>query len=294
MSPEQGIPTEIRPEILGMVSRTKPTAFVNREDELAEMRAATEDLFNDRMRLGIQAYYGVGGIGKTRLLDEYIRRWCWNEWEPRYLISVSLQAQNFLAPLLEIRKRFPFSADEFDATLSVYWKAIGESHRLESFFGGIRPSFVSRLLTASLGVPVEIFEESYRRLTAFGTTYKRRPKLRLLESAYGPDVNLADVAELENLLPTFLGEAFRVAHDSNLGRFVFILDRYDNQPLSARAGRSDWLRSMIAASGSGLFLIGSREKITWSIGSVSVENRRINPLGRDHANAMLESRGIRA
>lgn len=292
MLPKQEIPTGIRPEILELLSRTQRTAFVNRESELADMRAATEDLFNGKLCLAVWAFYGVGGVGKTRLLDEYIHCWDWHDWEGRYLISVSLQTHNFLAPLLEIRRRFPFDADMFDAALTIYWEAIGESRRIQDFFGNLKASFITRTLATVSSVPLDIIGEGYRRVIDFLTTRRYHAQAELLAIAYGGRANMADTDKLRDLLPVFLGEAFRDARNANLGHFVFAFDRYDNQPLLPKGRQGEWLEAFAVSCGTGLFLLGSREKVVWPSSSVKVENREIKVLAHGYADEMLKSREV--
>ncbi|MBF0326945.1 MAG: hypothetical protein HQL42_17990 [Alphaproteobacteria bacterium] len=265
---------------------------MNREAELDEINAAAEDLFHDRVRLAVYTFYGIGGVGKTRLLDEYISRWKWKDCDGKNILSISLQSHDYLGVLTEIRRRMPFKADMFDAALISYWDAIGEGGRIDDFLGRVNPSFASRVVGGVSGVPLDLLEETYRRIMRWGGLYGLGNIKEMLSMAYGKKANLSDLDKLVKLLPVFLGDAFRAAHDANHGRFVFAFDRYDNMQINVRGNRRNWLPVFIESCGAGLFVIGSREKLNLKLPAGTVINRRLNVLTEDHAERMLESRGV--
>ncbi|MET0448213.1 MAG: hypothetical protein ABW004_07385, partial [Aeromicrobium sp.] len=227
--------------------RTEESALVARHVELAKA---------DPEHLVVFEVLGVAGAGKSRFLAEVAAQARADQATP---ISVSLTNEavmTSLAPLLALRSGLPLDCWLFDTALLAYW---AETDRPDLAIGAEGVSRAEQV-AIEIGVPLNFAMEVYASL----------PRDRALSRGY----SLATFADIDALrarppellaaLPQYLGRDVRSRSRSpELHGLVVLYDAYDRQDANTLAERTPWLRTFIAAAGTGVHIIAARDPLGW-------------------------------
>jgi tetratricopeptide (TPR) repeat protein/Cdc6-like AAA superfamily ATPase len=228
----------------------------------------------DENPLQVLMYYGVGGIGKTRLL-----RFLQGELEKEMegdahpgvrTLYLSLDAYEFTSPasvLLSIRNQLGLRADLFDYALLKYWTGVGmsliELRKSGVHDGSLVWDFLD--LLGNLGGAVIPMQLVRRALSRVQQTVLRR------YSEFSDEIERIDgysEAEIAERLPYYLGLAVSRAASEEEIRHVFFIDSFETlaqriRPAASMSSPDEWVREFIGASEHGLFVVGGREYLRW-------------------------------
>src|SRR4051794_39812582 len=151
----------------------EPPRFLDREEQLDLIASHTEALSADPAYLKVLAVLGLGGMGKTSLL-EAARAHLVDSHPRDQLVWVSLEGEgstNSTGPLLAMRDQLDTECLLFDTALLAYWNAMGQPLQLGRS-GRLANSLVVKSLELGggvagfmlpLGFGITVFESLKRR-----------------------------------------------------------------------------------------------------------------------------------
>ncbi|MDA8054530.1 MAG: hypothetical protein M0Z77_02615 [Thermoplasmatales archaeon] len=251
--------------------------FTDREEPTNIFLSCLEDLTVRAKEKKILVFYGIGGVGKTKLLShlrEIAKRKAEemkNRGETAGLrnVSISLDVYEFDTPLsilIALRNQLRIPCLLFDYALLKYWALVGHSP-LEVKNWLEKDSIVRTVVEGSLGavhIPLSTVEKVYEMLrTRFSKRYQ------VYKEHFDRVKSLGDDAtELFNLLPRLLGiDIYAESRESNI-RFVFFIDSYESIKVKfdysgSRVSADQFIRDLISSAGYSLFVIAGREFLKW-------------------------------
>ena len=240
--------------------------FRNRE----EVRGLTLAEFNlyctDPEHLCIFMIAGLGGIGKTRLIEQIhkdISKNIVNQKVIRVQVNLESESTNSIAgPLKVIRDQIPFDCLLFDCAILAYWSATGQPFQL-SPTGSLSDSLITKGVEQGMSVggyclPIKFAVESF---VAFR---KKRLKLKNYQKSEFEEIDDLRSAPAKLLceLPRLLGIDIN-RNINNKQRFLFLYDSYEKQSRKTLKSSSLWLQEFIDNINFGVHIITSREIVHW-------------------------------
>ncbi|RKS79690.1 hypothetical protein BZB76_1165 [Actinomadura pelletieri DSM 43383] len=240
--------------------------FVDREPTLA---AFAEVLQTTRDSPCVFNVVGVGGIGKSRLLQELGRRSA----ETHRTATLDLQVpamrqqEDALAVLRVELGRQGVRFDRFDIAYAVLWQRLHPHLRLSSKeLPFVEESeALSQILDGAAGLPV--FGTGVGLLRLFGkATSGRRQRQQIKSDATLGQLDDLTNAELADAVTYLFAEDLRDGSDRP---YIVFVDAYEalvpSQTRSGRAMAQDvWLRDLIAQLDRGVVVMASREPLSWA------------------------------
>lgn len=213
-------------------------------------------------------YYGKGGIGKTRLLqqlydrsDEIYSSLPDLTFYNLFLSFDSHEATNEIDFLLSLRNKLRGDGGLFDYALISYWAkaklTVDEiTNKTAALTGNLRKILdeVLELGCGSITIPVFIVNEAEDLISDEG-----------IRCAYAEEIDeipSLDAAGIYERLPFFLGICFSAA--ARAGKVhVFFFDAYER--IHNLGPCDDWFREFLASCESLRACIGSRDKLKWEL-----------------------------
>ena len=217
-------------------------------------------------------YYGVGGIGKTRLISELM-----SDLEKRNningtavnIIFASMDVNEYNSPstvLMGLRKQIKFPCVLFDYGMVKYMSSIGKNaDQIKEFIpkSSIIWDITGDILEA-IHIPVGLIDK---------IAIKLREKYSIQFKEYHNEIEAIDSCkrnpeELSERLPHLLGIDISVAAKNKNSMFSIFLDSYESlyrrQTFQLSNGDPDeFIQELLLSSEKTLFVIGSREYIKW-------------------------------
>ncbi len=236
----------------------RESVFVNRDTQLAMVRSHAGMLNLDPEHLALFEILGLGGIGKSRLLQE-VRREILADGGRIQLAWVSLDADagtTETTALEVLRAQMPGDRLLFDTALARYRQATGQPPLSRS------ASLASRsgdLALSQVGLPLKIdfASELYRRSRKAVKRTLRYDSEEFAEIDYLRD----EPGSLRERLPGYLATDLR--RDPRDPRIAIFYDAYEKQPQSVLDAGAPWLRAFLLELGRGLHIITSRMSLPW-------------------------------
>jgi hypothetical protein len=247
-------------------ARERSAIFLNRSSELRVVRGHVELLREDPRHLRVFEVVGLGGVGKTRLLNE-LWRTASEGHRPQQLLWIPLEAEasaTETGPLRAIREQLGFDCLLFDTALLTYWSGIGQPFQVER--GGrlasslaVKTAEVGSTL-AGLALPLSFAVDVYR---AVGRRLTRVRHYQQEEFEAIDDLRRQPGA-LRARLPHYLGLDLVRRLEPAGQSLVAFYDAYDKQSPATVAGGAPWLREFIGTLDRGVHVISSRERLRWT------------------------------
>lgn len=201
-------------------------------------------------------FYGMGGIGKSRLIKEIIT--CYQD-GPCNVYHFPLEIRNcetIPSILLGIRKNFE-NTPHFDYALFKYWDYISYDRVDRTGFSSISQKIINKF--------AKIFDSTIGQGFT-DTEHLVSLLIELFENRVITDLEKKNVSNLlqdkiENFY-TYLAEqlAADIEHELRGQKFMFLFDAYD---LGRCGYKFDWLRCFVNSFQTGLFFVTSREQLNW-------------------------------
>ncbi|NKZ05488.1 AAA family ATPase [Actinomadura latina] len=240
--------------------------FVNRESVLAAFAEV------QRTRQGSPCVFnvvGVGGIGKSRLLQELRQRTAATHRAATVDLQVPAmrQQEDALAVLRVELGRQGVRFDRFDIAYAVLWQRLHPHLRLSSkelpFVD--ESEALSQVLDGAAGVPVFGTGVGLLRLLGKATSGMRQ-RHRIKSDDTLSQLDDLSNAELADAVTYLFAEDLRDGSDRP---YVIFVDAYEAlAPAAARSGRAlaqdVWLRDLIAQLDGGVVVLASREPLPWA------------------------------
>jgi tetratricopeptide (TPR) repeat protein len=239
--------------------------FQDRQTQLDQITGQVETLHHNSRHFKVLQVLGLGGMGKTSLLEELWARTL-EARRPDHLLWVSLEGEgstNATGPLLAMRDQIAIQCLLFDTALLAYWNATGQplqlarSSRLaESLpvkaleLGGGLGGFV-----LPLGFGVAVFE-ALKRAAVKRYRYKAAEFEEIERLRKRP-------GDLLERLPHYLGTDLKRWIEPSGEWFVAFYDAYDRQRASTRRENAPWMREFIGTLEQGVHVVSTREPLRW-------------------------------
>lgn len=272
---------------------TPPLAFVDREEIRSIIMDECEHKMQKHDYFKVIAVYGIGGIGKTRLIEkikETIKQSSYN----RKIVHISFEINKnsqCLDNLIKIRKAFS-SCSIFDYALLSYWDHNRTEQLNHDFMNVLKSGFTTNLvdMLGEIAVGIVPTMASVPSISnIFECVNKLMPKIknckykRILEDIPGLSSEM-----LLDKMPLYLGMDIQRQFDKNSDiPIIFIFDSYQqSQPY---AESQEWLLKLISTISQGLFLITGREELQWEKPNDKFIIYPLKAFPEDEARRLLES-----
>lgn len=263
-------------ELCSLLNEEKIRTFTDRTeimsllmDSYTELNDKNDDYFK------IISIHGIGGIGKSRLVKEFISR---ISPEPAFFVSFEIsERNNVITNLYKIRKEINGTCPFFDYALLRYWEMTNPTLINEEFMNYFNNSFFDSIIDLILeacdscekikGIKTPAIISFSTIRDFINDVIRIAPKL--LHSAPFKMITHSSPNKLLEILPRLLGlEIKQKILNYSIELPLFIFDSYqESNPYSES---EEWLKSLIDIIGFGLFVITGREKLHWKTKSIIV------------------------
>lgn len=233
--------------------------FIDRKEICSLIRNAYKECSKDSTYFKILCLYGIGGIGKSRILKENINSMA----NPIYITLEITHRDDLLDILIKFRKALPkkYSYPLFDYAMLILWNNLNVSQLNDEFLTFTKSNIVEFLKTTldvslswftglSIASIIELLFKAYDKLKKIYNSYQVN---KILDN-----INNMQTYDLLKSLPFLLGKDIqRVFLNKSL---IMVVDAFKNYSQNINDA-SSWLISIIQNIHYGFFIITSREKI---------------------------------
>lgn len=248
--------------------------FTDRNEPRDVFQDSLSAFLSNQKKSEIIVYYGVGGIGKTKLIKELYGMTedvvGLNKYDGSVnKIHVSLEVYDYNNPvnvLIAIRKQLKIDCGLFDYALLQYSaktrNTVEDISRKLSGIDGPLLDVINELMSLGMGsvsVPTSILRKSVEIIKDINL--KRTYKDEIAEIANYNE------SEIYQRLPYYLGLSVCNAYQNNK-KHIFFFDSYESLELRMKdtaliEDSEEWLKEFFLSCENALFVIASREKIKW-------------------------------
>ena len=248
---------------LSSINATKE--FTDRDEPRNIFFKAFNEYKNNEKKLNVLMFYGIGGIGKTSLLNDFkksIAEECKNSYINIININLDIAAFDTSASyLLNISDQLKINHKVFDYAIYRYFKLIkrpildSRNYKFDesSILFDLADS-ISQIL--GIFLPVKLFYKLY----LLGG--KKLQKMFGKEKILIEEIDSLPEKELERKLSYYLGNAINNAAANNNMRFIFFMDSL-NKLTDRNFSGDEWLKELIGSAENGLYVIAGREYLKW-------------------------------
>lgn len=233
--------------------------FIDRKEICSLIRNAYKECSKDSTYFKILCLYGIGGIGKSRILKENINSMA----NPIYITLEITHRDDLLDILIKFRKALPkkYSYPLFDYAMLILWNNLNVSQLNDEFLTFTKSNIVEFLKTTldvslswftglSIASIIELLFKAYDKLKKIYNSYQVN---KILDN-----INNMQTYDLLKSLPFLLGKDIqRVFLNKSL---IMVVDAFKNYSQNINDA-SSWLISIIQNIHYGFFIITTREKI---------------------------------
>jgi tetratricopeptide (TPR) repeat protein/Cdc6-like AAA superfamily ATPase len=241
--------------------------FTDREEPKASFSKALDGLYDGTRPFSVLMYYGIGGIGKTSLLRHLYQNLPDDKFTVVF-INLEASAYSSIADILmDMRRSIHGNFPIFEYALVRYLARQGRS--LKNVISTGLPD--DSLLIDFIEVASDLAEvvapaRLIKRLFEIGHEKILRI-LPIYKSKFDEIDQLPD-DQLEEMLPIYLGMEMELLFAKASRKLVVFLDTHEASQWrsvfrSTKHGGDEWLRELIGATESGLFVIAGRERLKW-------------------------------
>ncbi len=242
--------------------------FVDRELFIHDIKAYYQHMKDKKPFFQIVSISGMGGIGKTRLLNELITifKKTYQDDYDQVILNITLEiagSDQFLNALIKLRGQIKEVCPLFDYAFLVYWKQT-QITKLDSSFMSVfsnQWNDAAKLIGSMFSIPLKLASISFDSILEFLEKVFGFLKEKYYASFFekhSKEISEYTAEELKECLAGFLGmDMNRIFCEKNLCVFI---DAYERYPSSHYV---DWLMDLIEQTNTGLFIISGRETITF-------------------------------
>ena len=258
-------------------NKEKYIAFTDRKNEIKIINDSLDQLLHDHYFFKILSFYGMGGIGKSRFVEYAINNADISHQKLSYLkINLEIiKSDNILNAIFGLRKQIPTTCPCFDYAILNFWNRYSP-HELNTEFS--KTIFEQCLLSFS-----DKSDFSFKGVSIIPLVGSLISNIRkvCLDSVLYSEIDNMTYKEFIKKLPEYLGVDIRNKYfDNYLLVFVDAYEQYNN----------NWLEDFISSINYGVFIITSREKLTWS--KINANEYLIKELPEDDTRELLGKYGI--
>lgn len=257
-----------------IVSASK--TFTDRVEPVSIFNKHLSSIMEGEAKQKALVFYGVGGVGKTRLITELMTKiekpsdsgqLAYKK--ARVLLHISMDIHEYdspIAALIGLRKQIKAPCVLFDYALARYLSLIGKSaDQIREFIprDSVWWDVLGELLSV-VHVPIGLLD----RIIVWARE-KHSDQFSLYKSEIEEiDSVLHDPSAISERLPHFLGLDISVISNTKKQVFVVFLDSYESifKRQTYNEGNvqpDEFVRELLISSDNSLFVIGSREYLRW-------------------------------
>ena len=275
----------------------KERRFTDRTQIMEILMDALADLNQDSQYYHILSIHGIGGIGKSRLIKEFI-----SAIAPESVLSFTFEigkCGDVINNLYLIRRKFLSSCPVFDYALLRYWELTNPSCLNKEFMSHFQKGFFISFLdivanltgctTAALQALVSLPSVSIPTASTIvdfvNCLISKIPQI--MNKQIFQVLATSSCDSLADALPRILGvEIQHKVKNGEISLPVYIFDSYqESQPY---AESDEWLYHLISTIGYGLFIITGREEIHWCTKQGVLIKYRLDCYPETEARQLLE------
>ncbi|WMT50533.1 MAG: tetratricopeptide repeat protein [Ferroplasma sp.] len=247
--------------------------FTDRIEPFRVFNMWLDEITSGKIKRKALVYYGVGGIGKSRLLSELMatvdERNRESDGHTVTILFAGMDVHEYNSPsavLLGLRKQIRFPCILFDYGLVKYLSSIGKSaDQIKEFIpkNSVLWDVTGDILEA-IHIPVGLIDKIAIRV---------REKYSVQFKEYHDEIDAIDACQrnpeaISERLPHLLGIDISIASRSKDSVFAIFLDSYESiyrrQDFELLNSEPDeFIQELLLSSERTLFIIGSREYLKW-------------------------------
>lgn len=267
--------------------------FEDRENIIDDIKMYYQQMMSKKPFFQIVSISGMGGIGKSRLLNQlkFILQKTYPDDSNQKIIFLTLEIANsdyFLNALVKLRSQINQVCPLFDYAFLTYWRQSQVSKLDESFMNIFKHQWLdwAKTIGGAFSIPIKIASLSIDTLLeildkSFG--FIKEKYYATFFNNHSKDISEYSTDELKECLSGFLGiDMNRIYCEKNLCVFI---DSYERYPSSKYV---DWLMDLMEQANTGLFIISGREEILFP--DVIVKHTKpklLEPLPDENVKALL-------
>lgn len=268
--------------------------FVDRKKIISNTKTYYQTMMREKPFFQILSISGMGGIGKSRLLNElkFILEKTYCNDDKQVILYVTLEivsSDYFLNSLIKLRSQINEVCPLFDYSFLTYWKRTQISKLDESFMNVFKRQWITaaKWLGSMFSIPVKIANLSLETILDFlekSFDFIKERYYAAFFNSHSKNISEYSSDELKECLAGFLGmDINRIFYEKNLCIFI---DSYERYPSSHYV---DWLMDLMEQAHTGLFIVSGREKISFpnEIKKYVIQES-LNTLPEDHAQILLK------
>lgn len=241
--------------------------FLDRRDQLRLVQSHLDLMNNDPAHFRVFEIIGLGGVGKTRLLNE-VRRHARDQQGIKEVLWVGLEAEasnTETGPLRALRDQLSFDCLLFDTAILTYGAAVGQPAASGASRGVVRSvayRSVELAGPAALGIPLPVtFAADIYRFVSRRVGMTRRYGRNEFEAI---DDLRRQPNELRKRLPHYFGLDIQRRLTASRRGIIIFFDGYENQAATTLLKRSPWLREFVGTLSRGIHVVSTREPLGWT------------------------------
>ena len=286
--------------------------FTDRTEPQTAFRNAYVDMANhapEENRSRVITYYGMGGIGKTRLLQQLKENLvtepaCTDKNRKKPLVVYFDFEQNpediqILKHLKNILStEFHWQFPRFELGLYLYGKTIGEDTQAPTAKAITEQRPLLKLLV-DIAAELSLFGSLFKVLSYVDQGQAALRNLRKQHAEIAERFEDLTPKEQQAALPGLFAADLNAYTEKAPAPLVFLLDTYERIAESTTQGsalrRDLWLHgedSLISMTKNALWVIAGRHKIQWEVENCAMEQHLLGSLSDEDAGAFLAGAGI--
>lgn len=242
--------------------------FEDRETIIQDIKTYYQHMMNKKPFFQIVSISGMGGVGKTRLLNELISilKEAYSNDSNQVIINITLEIADsgyFLNALTKLRAQVMEVCPLFDYAFLVYWKQTQISKLDDSFMNVFTRQWTdaAKGIGSMFSIPFKLASISFDTILEFLEKvfgFLKERYYAYFFKKYSKNISEYTAEELKECLAGFLGlDMNRIFCEKDLCVFI---DAYERYPSSNYV---DWLMDLIEQTNTGLFVISGREIISF-------------------------------
>lgn len=255
-----------------------PIKFTDRDKENKILNDSFIELMNNSQCFKVLSFYGIGGIGKSRLINYALDNTTVLENQNVKILKINLEivkSDNVLNAIFGLRKQIPTTCPCFDYAIINFWNKYSPNELYTDFSKSILDQCFS-----SLSDKAGLTHKGLNVLPFVNDLIHEIKKIAL-DSIYYSEIENLTYNDFLNKIPEYLGVDI---HNKYFDKYlVFFIDAYEEY-------NTKWLEKLIQNIGYGLFIITSREKLKWN--RLPVSEYKLNELPDIDTRNLLSSYNI--
>lgn len=262
--------------------------FVDREEIINLFKEEYEKLKNNSEYFKVIGIYGIGGIGKSYLIEKLLEIPRNDQFDSK-IITINMDimhSADIFDNLVKVRKQIETGCLYFDYSLILLWDIYKIEKLDEDFMRKIKGNFLDILNIADSSLSTIYPAIGFENILSI---FRRRvlPKLQqhFMQPEIFEEINIRfqkSPQQLYEFMPHLLG--LDLAKIAKKHRLIAFFDSYERYLID----HDDWLKELIGSIEKGLFLVASREKLDWSDNKEELYPYRLQELPSTQAELVLK------